>query len=152
MKGSNGSPDLARPGSGAAADAQEAPLTNLRFDVAIAGTTSGRAVEVVFPVARVVVDKGRRQTTLSPLVMRRGLTRSSEWYEWWNQARRGSRVSRRLVSVAVLSDRGEEAVRWRFRDCVPVAYTLTPLNALAGAPLLESIEVQPGDFELVQRQ
>lgn len=141
-----------RAAAGSVSRPADPPLTNLRFEVGIAGTTSGRAVEVIFPVARIAVTRGRPRTVLTPLVIRRGLTRSTEWYDWWNEARHGSPAVRRLVTVAVLSADGREAVRWLFRDSVPVAYSLSPLNALAGAPLFESLEVQPGGFELFERQ
>ena len=152
MRGSSALPKRARAATSPASRPADTPLTNLRFEVGIAGTTSGRAVEVVFPIARIAVTRGRRQTVLTPLVIRRGLTRSTEWYDWWNEARRGTRAPRRLVTVVVRSADGQEAVRWLFRDSVPVAYSLSPLNALAGAPLLESLEIQPGGFELFERQ
>jgi len=47
---------------------------------------------------------------------------------------------------------GAEAVRWLFPDSVPLAYSLSPLNALVGAVMLESLELRVGGFELYRRQ
>ena len=47
---------------------------------------------------------------------------------------------------------GSDGVRWLFRDAVPVGYALSPLNALVGATVIESLELRVGDFELVRRE
>ena len=47
---------------------------------------------------------------------------------------------------------GAEGVRWFFPDCVPVSYALSPLHALIGAAVTETLELQFGGFELFRRQ
>lgn len=87
------------------------------------------------------------------LVIRRGLTRSTEWYDWWNEARRSNRaVPRRRVTVVLQNADGSEGMRWLFPDSVPLNYSLSPLNALVGAAVIESLELQVGGFELYQRE
>jgi hypothetical protein len=132
----------------------EPPFTNLRFAVGIEGLESTRAVEVVFPTARIVsLPRKRRAVQFDSLVIRRGLTRSTEWYEWWNQARRSARaIPQRLVTVVLQNASGAEGVRWFFPDSVPLNYSLSPLNALVGAAVIESLELQVGGFELYRRQ
>jgi phage tail-like protein len=132
----------------------ELPFTNLRFAVGIEGLQSTRAVEVVFPTARIVSQpRKRRAVQFDSLVIRRGLTRSTEWYDWWNQARRSVRaIPRRLVTVVLQNASGAEAVRWFFPDSVPLNYSLSPLNALVGAAVIESLELQVGGFEMYKRQ
>jgi hypothetical protein len=135
------------------ADAQQ-PFTNLRFAVGIEGLLGTRAVEVVFPTARIVsLPRKRQAVQFDNLVIRRGLTQSTEWYDWWNQARRSTRaVSRRLVTVVLQNANGAEGMRWLFPDSVPLNYSLSPLNALVGAAVIESLELQVGGFDLYRRQ
>lgn len=132
----------------------ELPFTNLRFAVGIEGLESTRAVEVVLPTARIVtMPRKRRAVQFDSLVIRRGLTRSTEWYDWWNQARRSARtIPRRLVTVVLQNASGDEGMRWLFPDSVPLNYSLSPLNALVGAAVIESLELQVEGFELYQRQ
>jgi T4-like virus tail tube protein gp19 len=128
----------------------ELPFTNLRFAVGIEGLDSTRAVEVVFPTARIVsLPRKRRAVQFDTLVIRRGLTRSTEWYDWWNEARRPTRaVPRRWVTVVLQNADGAEGMRWLFPDSVPVNYSLSPLNALVGAAVIESLELSVGGFEV----
>ena len=132
----------------------ELPFTNLRFAVGIEGLDSTRAVEVVFPTARIVNSpRKRRVVQFDSLVVRRGLTHSTEWYDWWNQARRSTRANpRRLVTVVLQNAGGAEAMRWLYPDSVPLNYSLSPLNALVGAAVIESLELQVGGFELYRRE
>lgn len=142
----------AAPRSAAAAEAA-LPFTNLRFAVGIEGLRSTGAVEVVFPTARIVTSpRKRREVQFDSLVIRRGLTRSTDWYDWWNQTRRSTRAPSRLVTVVIQKASGAEGVRWLFPHSVPVSYALSPLNALAGAAVIESLEVRVGGFELFRRE
>jgi phage tail-like protein len=128
------------------------PYTGLRFAVSIQDMRRTGAVEVVLPAARIVeVPRRARSVQFEPLVIRRGLTASTEWFDWWEQARR-PRARSRLVTVALLEASGTEAVRWLFRDCAPVGYALSPLNALVASTVIESLELRVGDFELYRRQ
>jgi len=132
----------------------ELPFTNLRFAVGIEGLDSTRAVEVVFPTARIVsLPRKRQAVQFDNLVIRRGLTQSIEWYDWWNQARRSTRaIPRRLVTVVLQNANGAEGMRWLFPDSVPLSYSLSPLNALVGAAVIESLELHVGGFDLYRRQ
>lgn len=128
------------------------PFTSLRFVVGIADTDSARAVEVIFPVARLVETPRKRETQFTPLIVRRGLNMSTAWYDWWDEARRVTRPPTRLVTVLLLNDEGGEGRRWLFPDSKPLAYSLSPLNALEGSAVIESLELQVGDFQLFRRQ
>ncbi|HUL63351.1 MAG TPA: phage tail protein [Burkholderiaceae bacterium] len=133
--------------------AAEQPFTNLRFLVAIEGMQRTGAVEVVFPTARIVAGpRKRREVQFDSLVIRRGLTSSTEWFDWWDKARRTTRLQRRDVQVILLDSNGAPARRWIFAASVPLSYSLSPLNALAGAAVIESLELRVGDFDLYQPQ
>jgi phage tail-like protein len=154
MKASSASSKRLRPKAGATVAQTAQPFTSVRFAVGIEGLESTRAVEVVFPTARIVSSpRKRRAVQFDTLVIRRGLTPSTEWYDWWNQARRSTRaIPRRQVTVVLQNSSGAEGMRWLFPDSVPLNYSLSPLNALVGAAVIESLELQVGGFELYRRQ
>jgi phage tail-like protein len=154
MKASSGSSKRARAsrGSATAASARE-PFTNQRFHVVIEGIEGTGAVEVLFPAARIVALQGnRRGVEFDVLVIRRGLTVSTDWYDWWNRARRSAHGVQRTVQVLLLDGDGSVALRWIYPNSLPLSYALSPLNALAVAPVIESLELRVGDFELFQRE
>ncbi|HTO43275.1 MAG TPA: phage tail protein [Burkholderiales bacterium] len=126
---------------------------NLRFRVAIEGLSSTGAVEVVFPTARITAQRRTRHALqLDPLVIRRGLTLSTEWYDWWNQARRSTRAPRREVQIILLDASGIDALRWVYPDSTPLSYSLSPLNALVGQAMIESLELRVGGFAAYRRE
>ena len=137
-----------------AAAAPAVPFINLRFAVDIEGLQGAGAVEVVLPAARIVAaPRQRRQVQFELMVIRRGLTASTGWYDWWNAARRATgAVVRRRVTVVLQNDDGSEGVRWNFPDSIPVGYALSPLNALEGAAVIETLELKVGGFELCRRE
>ena len=153
MKASSASVKRARSGGARSTGRPAQPFTGLRFAVGIEGLHSSGAVEVVLPAARIVeVPRRRRAVQFEPLVIRRGLTETTDWYDWWNDARRLAAAQRRLVTVVVMRPDGSEGVRWFFRDSVPVGYALSPLNALVAATVIESLELRVGNIELFRRE
>ena len=125
------------------------PFGNMRFRVEIEGVPGGGAVEVIFPEAR-LAPKGRRGgVQYGPLIVRRGLTLSGSWYEWWDAARRGKRPPTRAVRVTLLRADGSDAGGWLFRDAAPVAYHLSPLNALGNEAVIETLELSVRHFEAI---
>jgi phage tail-like protein len=124
------------------------PFANMHFRVEIEGMAGTGAVEVTFPDARIVPGPRKGRTTLyGTLILRRGLTHSSEWYDWWSRARSSARSLERAVLVVLLDDRGMEAIRWTFAATKPLAYLVSNLNALGNEPLIESLELSMGGFE-----
>ncbi len=122
------------------------PFTNMRFRIEIEGMEGTGAVEVIFPDARIVAGPRKlRATQYGTLTLRRGLTRSSEWYDWWSRAR--SSALEREVLVVLLDERGTDAIRWTFTAAQPLGYLVSSLNALGNGPLIESLELNVGGFE-----
>jgi phage tail-like protein len=128
----------------------EAPFGNMRFRVEIEGVPGSGAVEVIFPEAR-ILERPRKggAARYGNLIVRRGLTLSRDWYEWWDAARRGRRAPRRAVRVTLLAPDGGEAGGWLFRGAAPVAYQLSPLNALGNEAVIETLVLRIGHFEAV---
>jgi len=127
-------------------DARE-PFVNARFRVEIEGLQGSGATEVIFPEARIV--EGRKKTRAvqyTNLTLRRGLTSSGEWYQWWDRARISSKAGRKSVSVVLMDAVRTDVARWTFRDAVPVAYSVSPLHALGNQPVIETIEVSVDDM------
>lgn len=123
------------------------PFGNMRFRVEIDGISGGGAFEVVFPEAR-IAGRGRngRRELYGPLILRRGLTAACDWYDWWDTARRARTPASRFVCIVLLDSEGADAMRWRFRGALPVAYHLSPLQALGDAPVIESLELSIAGF------
>ena len=125
------------------------PFGNMHFRVEIDGLHETRAVEVIFPEARIVAGEDRSRTVHhGSLILRRGLTDSREWYDWWDRARRSSRELGRSVAVVLLDPGGRDVQRWTFGDCEPGAYLLSSLDALGNAALIETLELSVGAFEM----
>jgi len=135
--------------SGARADAR-LPLGNMRFRVEIDGVSEGGAVEVILPEARIAGPAPKagaaRSVQHGSLILRRGLTRSADWYAWWDQARRSATRARRSVRVTLRDATGEGATSWIFRNVEPLAYQLSPLHALGNEAVLETPELAVGGF------
>ena len=120
------------------------PFVNARFRVEIEGLQGTGATEVIFPEARIV--EGRRKTRAvqyTNLTLRRGLTSSGEWYQWWDRARASARAGRKTVSVVLMDAVRADVARWTF-DAMPVAYAVSPLHALGNEPLIETLELSVG--------
>lgn len=124
------------------------PLGNMHFRVEIEGLPESGAVEVVFPEARIAGPPRKAGSVrYGSLILRRGLTRSGDWYDWWDAARRSASRPRRTVRVALRDAAGHDANAWLFRNAVPVAYQLSPLHALGNEVVLETLELRVGGFE-----
>jgi len=124
------------------------PFGNMRFRVEIEGLAGVGAVEVIFPEARIAAKRGKGAAVVyGPLIVRRGLTLARDWYEWWDAARRGKRPPKRSVRVMLPDGAGADAAGWLIKDALPVAYSLSPLNALGNEPIIETLELSAGGFQ-----
>ena len=74
--------------TGTASEGLRQPFGNMRFRVEIDGLPGGAALEVIFPEARLSGQRGKRVVRFGNLIIKRGLTRSTDWYDWWDAARR----------------------------------------------------------------
>jgi phage tail-like protein len=118
--------------------------------VEIDGLADVAATEVVFPEARILNQHGKRVVQYGPLTLRRGLARSKDWYEWWDRARRSrSRAGdlTRTVRIILIDRLAADVIRWTFLKTVPTAYSVSPLNALASAPIIETLELSVRGFD-----
>ena len=124
-----------------------APFTNMRFRVEIDGMAGKGAVEVILPAAHFDIISGKRQATqFEPLTLRRGLTRSSEWYDWWDEVQGSARGAERTGRIVLLDEGGADAIGWTCSGAVPVGYAVSALNALGREPVIESLELRVKGF------
>jgi phage tail-like protein len=123
------------------------PLPSSRFRVEVEGLERSGATEVVLPEARIANEVGTaRAVRFGHLVLRRGMLAASEWFGWWTAARHSSADSRRRVTVVLMDNRGADVQRWTLADAVPAAYSVSPLSAASGQPLIETLELTVGDL------
>ena len=70
------------------------------------------------------------------------MTGSLDLYAWWNKARRGKAPQRRSVKVELLGeDQTSVVLTWHFRNARPVSLSYSPLNALEGSIVIETLEL-----------
>ena len=126
---------------------QGPPVGNMRFLVEVDGLPGGGALEVLFPEARIGASGGAgRRAEFGLLTIRRAVTASSAWYDWWDDSRTArAPAARDLIVVAIGSD-GAPSHVWRYRHATPVAYALSGFHALGEGVLVESLELTVADF------
>jgi phage tail-like protein len=118
------------------------PFANTRFRVEIDGVSSTGALEVILPEARLVArTKSGPGVRYGPLIVRRGMTASGDWYRWFDASRAGGRRPGRRVAVTLLGPDGRDATRWVFGQALPRAYAVSPLHGLGSDVLVETLEL-----------
>ena len=128
---------------------QREPFVNVSFRIEIEGLQGTGATEVIFPEARIVEREAQpRLVQYGHLTLRRGLTTSSEWYQWWDRTRASAEADRKTVTVVLMDRFRADVARWTFVSAIPAAYLVSPLNALGGEPLIETLELCVGGMTM----
>lgn len=74
------------------------------------------------------------------LILKRGVIGNLNLYNWWDKARRGKAPQRRTVKIELLSDDHSTVVlTWRFTNVRPVSLFYSPLRAIEGGILMETV-------------
>jgi hypothetical protein len=129
---------------------RQEPFASHRFSVEVEGIEASGALSVVLPEARIVAaDASAPRLECGSLVVTRGQTSSSDWYAWWDEARRSAPGPGRSVAVVLLDGAGNEALRWKYTGARPVAYRVSPLHALESGLLAETLEIAVRSFDAV---
>jgi phage tail-like protein len=75
------------------------------------------------------------------LVLRRGYTNDSEFFDWCSAALRG-KVERRMVTVSLVAlDTGQPVFSWTFVDAYPVKWSGPSLRSTDSTMAVESLEL-----------
>jgi len=117
------------------------PVSNANFlvDLGLGDPEAPGAgfAEVLLPPLRTQKD----DATPALLVLRRGVTGALDLYAWWDKSRRARKPRPRDVTVTLLGSARDPVMSWRFCNARPVALSYSPLRAIEGAVLMETIEI-----------
>ncbi len=136
---------------------RDQPYSNANFAVYL-GLDDSRSVpmgfaEVIFPPFTVdgiewtqdeaAAIQGTEITKVAiekHIILRRGFTGSLDLYNWWKKANRGKAPKLRALKIELLSEDHSTAVlTWRFRNVRPVSLFYSPLRAIEGGILMETV-------------
>ena len=144
----------------------EQPHRNSNFLVDFGRGDSGSVLagfaEVVFPTFHAAQAQGRQPQQMvaqtvghteaaaaNHLVLKRGATGSLDLYAWWDKARRGETPGRRTVKVQLLGeDQATVVLTWRFSNVRPLSLSYSPLNAMDGGVLMETLVLEFDRMEM----
>lgn len=86
------------------------------------------------------VHQFRGQASYPPLILKRGLMASDEFWSWHQDVVNGI-VVRRSGAIYLLGDDGDEAMHWDFIDAIPLKWSVGALNAGTAALAFETVEL-----------
>lgn len=132
----------------------EGPYTNFRFLVEIDGIVQASFSEAVMMDSETEVIEYREGNEPNPatprklpgitrygnLVLRWGVTSSTELHDWFVEITGGAAKSRNM-SVILLNNKREEAARWNFKNAWPSKYNAPDLNALGNDIAIEELTI-----------
>lgn len=96
------------------------------------------------PVERADVAAANR------LVLKRGVMGSMDLYAWWDEARKGKAPRQGTVKVELLGeDQSTVVLTWRFDNVRPVSLSYSPLRAMDGGILMETLILEFDRVEMV---
>ena len=124
---------------------RDRPCTGANFLVSLgsgdARTASAGFSEVIFPTFTTEAEQSAAAPVQS-LVLKRGVSGGLDLYAWWDKARRGKAPQRRTVKVELLAeDQRTVVLTWRFFNTRPLSLAYSPLNALEGGVVIETLEL-----------
>jgi phage tail-like protein len=144
---------------------RDRPYTNANFLVEFRdddgySMTAGFA-EVIFPRFKIeqaaarqgepIVSRGVEAadaTIDNHLVLKRGQSGDLDVYAWWHSARQRKTAKRRTLKIELLSeDQSTVVLTWHFLNVYPVSLSYSPLRAMEGSIVMESLELA---FESVE--
>ena len=148
---------------------RDRPCGGANFLVSFSGAGAGDAraaaagfCEVIFP--QFTFDPAdahaagalQREGTESPgaaggqrLILKRGVIGNLDLYAWWNKARRGRASRRRTVKIELLGeDQTTVVLTWHFRNARPVSLSYSPLRAVEGGIVIETLELAFDNMEM----
>lgn len=87
--------------------------------------------------------------TYSDITLSRGISSDSELWQWRQTVMSGD-VDRRNLSIVLMNDKGEDAIRWNVRNCWPTKWTGPTLDATSDEVAIEELELTHEGFEVDQ--
>lgn len=89
-------------------------------------------------------------TAANRLVLKRGVMGSMDLYAWWDEARKGRAPRPRTLKVELLGeDQSTVVLTWRFDNVRPVSLSYSPLRAMEGGILMETLILEFDRMEML---
>ena len=139
--------------------ADSEPLLKFKFTVEFGGD-SINFQEVILPESEIEVIEYRDGSDLahsvrkfpglvkySNLVLKRGVSKSTELYDWFKQTKQG-RVERRDIIVNILNEENEPVAVWKMQNCWPTKYSGSVLKAKDSGIFIETLEIAIEDVDV----
>ncbi len=130
------------------------PLTGLRFELSFTGgkpvgsfsECTGLSVKVDAFTLREGGENGFEhqlpdKVSHPPLVLKRGVTRNGDLFDWVRTFGEQSKVELKDVQIDLKLPDGTSAVRWTAKNAYPMKWDGPSLNAVRGEVAIESIEL-----------
>jgi phage tail-like protein len=86
------------------------------------------------------VHKMPGRTKVGNITLKRGMTKSNEFFKWYMDIAQG-KISRRNVSVIMYDAAGEPVMRWHFDKAYPVKWIGPQFSAGSNATAIETLEL-----------
>lgn len=81
------------------------------------------------------------RTKVGNITLKRGMTRSNEFFSWYLGIAFGRKIIRRNLSIVMYDTVGKEVMRWDFINAYPVKWTGPQFNAGGSASAVETVEL-----------
>lgn len=136
------------------------PYVNFRFRLEIDGIEQAGFSEVTGLDSQIQVIEYREGIEVaavrklpglvkySNIVLKRGLTDSTELYKWHRTGLAG-KIARRNGAIILLDEEGHEKLRWVFREAWPVRWEGPSLHGEGNEVAIETLELAHEGLELV---
>lgn len=86
-------------------------------------------------------------TKVSNITLKRGMTKSNDFFKWCANIATGN-FRRRNISIVMYDVVGEELMRWNFMNAYPVKWTGPQFQASGAAAAIETLELAHEGMEL----
>jgi phage tail-like protein len=93
------------------------------------------------------VHKMVGRTKFTNIVLKRGVTDSTDLWDWFQDVSRGD-IERKDVSVVLYNSEQEEVRRWNLREAFPAKWVGPAFNATTAAVAIETLELAHHGFEV----
>ena len=136
------------------------PITNFKFIVNLGDGESTFFQEVILPDSEVeiieyrdgsdVLSSSRKisgRTKYTNLILKRGLVRSQELFDWFKQSKQGA-PDLRDITISILNQENEPFATWKLRNCWPTKYFGLTLNSTQSGVVIETIEIATEEIDL----
>ena len=102
-------------------------------------------------VGRVIRNKMPGNSKSSNLILRRGMTTSKMFWEWFNAVEQGNWAKQRRNGDLTLYDQGgDEKARFRFSGAWPIKYKIGDVGASKAEFEIEEVELAVDEFKRIK--